>query len=473
MHLKIGPRLFFGFLFSALIVLAVSSGLTRWNFQRGFLNYVNESEADRLNYLAMTLAQAYGEHDSWAPLLDHPDRWIELMGPPSSDVTKGRPRDWVGRGRGTGVVSEDPLAISPRVTVLDQNGKHLFGAPLNDRAQRAEPIVYRGQVVGTLRLNPLETLAGDLDRRFSEEQTRWAFGTALVALLLAIVFALIFMRQIVTPVTALARGTRALAAGRFTERMHVASGGELGDLARDFNSLAEALQRNQHAQRQWIADISHELRTPLAILRAELHAVDDGVRELNEATRKSLGSEVERLTKLVNDLYELAVSEAGALRFQKETANVVDVLRDTVDMFESSASAHGLTLRAKYAAEPLNALIDLLRLGQLFTNVLENCVRYTDRGGKIQVACTRSGPNILVTFEDSAPGVPDEVLPKLCDRLYRVEASRSRSTGGAGLGLAICDNIARAHGGKLTIEKSELGGLRVALLLPADGRTGL
>jgi two-component system sensor histidine kinase BaeS len=469
MQLKIGHRLFFGFLFSAFVVLTVSSALTRWNFQRGFLNYVNESEADRLDYLAATLAHAYGEQQSWAPLTANPDRWIELMGPPASETAQGRPREWVGRARGSGVVSEDPLAISPRVSVLDRDGTDLFG-PLPSPEAQVKPIVYRGQIVGSLHLNPLETLADDLAMRFSEEQTRWIFGTALTALLLATALAVVLTRQIVRPVTALARCTRALAAGRFTERIQVTSSGELAELARDFNSLAETLERNQHAQRLWIADISHELRTPLTILRAELHAVDDGVRELDETTRKSLASEVERLNKLVNDLYELALSEVGALRYQKETANVVDVLRDTVGMFESSAFAKNLRVHAQYPSEPLNALIDVHRLGQLFTNVLENCVRYTDSGGEIRVSCSRLGPDILVTFDDSAPSVPDEALPRLCDRLYRVEESRSRSTGGAGLGLAICENIARAHGGRISVARSELGGLRVQLLLPADAQ---
>lgn len=473
MRIKIGHRLFFGFLISALVVLGLNAVLTRWNFQRGFLSYVNESEADRLNYLALTLSRAYGEHESWAPLKDNPGRWIELMGPPAAQDTRRRPHDWVGRSRGSAVVSEDPLAISPRVSVLDQDGQYLFGPPLTDRAQQVKPIVYHGKVVGSLHLNPLETLADDLDMRFAEEQTRWIFGTAVVALLLAVILAVAFTRQIVTPITALTRGTRALAAGRFKERIEVKSSGELGELAEDFNALAETLERNQHAQRQWIADISHELRTPLAILRGELQAVDDGVRELNEATRKSLSSEVERLTKLVNDLYELAVSEVGALRYRKELANVVDVLRDTVEMFDPVMLSNGLALQADYAEEPLTALIDVHRLGQLFTNVLENCVRYTNRGGTVRISCKRSGENVSIVFEDSAPSVPEDALPKLCDRLYRVESSRSRSKGGAGLGLAICENIVRAHGGTITVSKSDLGGLKVEVLLPADGRTSL
>ena len=467
MRIKIGHRLFVGFLLTALLVLALSSGLTRWSFQRGFLNYINDSEADRLQYLSFTLAQVYGEAESWEPLKGDADRWVQLMGPPAPETAPGAPARPLGRARDGGVVSEDPLAISPRITVLDKDGGRLFGPPAGEIPQRLEAIVHRGQVVGSLHLNPLLTLANDLDVSFSEQQTRWIYGTALVAFLLAGLLAMIFTRQMVSPIGELAKGTRSLAAGDFAERINVQSTAELGDLAKDFNTLAETLERNQHAQQQWIADISHELRTPLSILRGELQAVEDGVRAFNETTRNSLSAEVEHLTKLVNDIYELSVSDVGALRYQKEIGDVVDVLRETVELFEARVLDAGLELQVSYPSEPLNALIDDSRLSQLFTNVLENSVRYTDRGGMIRVSCVKSETIIQVNIEDSAPSVPEDGLPQLFKRLYRVESSRGRSTGGAGLGLAICENIAHAHGGDIRSTRSELGGVNIQIQLPA------
>ena len=164
-------------------------------------------------------------------------------------------------------VSRDPLAISPRISVLDAAGNRLFGPPAGDTPLRIEPIVVVGEVVGNLHLNPLDTLARDLDQQFSQQQVRWIYGTAVFAFLLAGVLAVVFSRQIVSPISKLTRGTQALADGRFTERLSVQSSDELGGLARNFNVLAETLERNQQAQRQWIADISHELRTPLSVLR--------------------------------------------------------------------------------------------------------------------------------------------------------------------------------------------------------------
>ena len=472
MRIGIGQRIFLGFLLTALVVLALTSGITRWSFDRGFLDYVNESEAERLRYFALTLAGTYGEEGGWASMENDRDRWLEVMAPPGAERSLSDSPPRAARAHDGSVVSVDPLAISPRISVLDAQGRRLFGPLPGATPQRVEPIVYGGEVVGNLHLNPLATLARDIDQQFFRQQIQWIYGAAAFSFLLAGILAVVFSRQIVSPIAALTRGTRALAEGRFTERLRVRSSDELGGLARDFNVLAETLERNQQAQRRWIADISHELRTPLSVLRGELQAVEDGVRELNETTRKSLSGEVERLTKLVNDIYELSVADVGALRYRKEVADVVHVVEDTVSLFESRIHDAGLELEVHYPSAPVEALIDVNRLGQLLTNVLENSVRYTDRGGRVRVACRREDKDISIRIEDSAPAVPADALPRLFERLYRVESSRGRSTGGAGLGLAICKHIAHALGGGISAVPSDLGGLKLLIRLPAAVRQG-
>ena len=468
MRIGIGQRIFLGFLLTALLVLGLTTGITRWSFDRGFLNYVNESEAEALRYYAIRLAGAYGDEGGWESVGRDRDRWLELMSPPGTTSTGTSPERTLASHDGT-AVSRDPLAVSPRITVLDAGGNRLFGPPAGETPQRVEPVVLDGELVGNLYLNPLDTLASDLDQQFLQQQVRWIYGAAVFALLLAGVLAVAFSRQIVSPISRLSRGTQALANGRFTERLTVRSSDELGTLARNFNVLAETLERNQQAQRQWIADISHELRTPLSVLRGELQAVEDGVRAFDETTRKSLSGEVERLTKLVHDIYQLSVADVGALRYRKEVADVGQVLEDTVDMFEARIRDAGLELETRFTRTPLEALIDVNRLGQLFTNVLENTVRYTDKGGRVRVACARQGEDIAVSIEDSAPSVPADALPRLFERLYRVESSRDRRTGGAGLGLAICKRIAHALGGSISAAPSTLGGLKLTVQLPAAG----
>ncbi len=472
MRIGIGQKIFLGFLLTALVVLGLTAGITRWSFDRGFLNYVNENEAETLRHFALRLAEAYGDEGGWESVGSDRDRWLELMSPPRTTGSGGLSSRRIVPSHDGSAVSRDPLAVSPRIAVLDAAGDRLFGPPPGEIPQRVEPIVFEGVVVGNLHLNPLDTLARDLDQQFSRQQTRWIYGTTVFALALAGVLAMVFSRQIVSPISRLTRGTQALADGRFTERLTVRSSDELGGLARNFNVLAETLERNQQAQRQWIADISHELRTPLSVLRGELQAVEDGVRPFDESTRKSLSGEVDRLTKLVNDIYQLSVADMGALRYRKEIADVGRVLDDTVELFEARLDSAGLELETHCSRVPLNALIDVNRLGQLFTNVLENTVRYTDRGGRVRVASARRGGDIEVSIEDSAPDVPSDALPRLFERLYRVEGSRGRQTGGAGLGLAICKRIAHALGGSISASPSPLGGLKLVVRLPAAVRAG-
>ncbi len=461
-------KLFLAFLGVALVVLVISMGLTRWNFQRSFLNYINESEGARLELLAMRLADAYEKDGGWASLRNDMDRWIMLMAPPTQ---MGRPSLGVGLpGRMPDgmpvIVTPDPLAISPRIAVLDEHGVRLFGPPAAENALQVERIFYAGKEVGSLRLNPLTTLADQIDVRFAEQHTRWIYGSSVGILLMAALVSVFFARHLVSPVRSLTRGTQALAEGRFGERIRVTSKDELGQLGIDFNALAETLEHHQAAQRQWIADISHELRTPLSVLQGELQAVEDGIRELGEATHKSLSAEVERLVILVDDIYELSVSELGALRYRKERSDVVGILREVLDSHEQRFTAKNISLETALPDSSLEALVDSSRLVQLITNVLENSVRYTNKDGASRVNCWRDGDDIVIDFEDSAPGVPDDTLPHLFDRLYRVEDSRGRGTGGAGIGLAICRNIAHAHGAELNAWTSVLGGLHVRLRLP-------
>ncbi|HEY5623745.1 MAG TPA: ATP-binding protein [Gammaproteobacteria bacterium] len=484
MRATIGIKLFLAFLAVAFIVLGVSAGLTRWNFQRGFLNYVDESEAGRLRFFSMRVSQAYEEAGSWGPLRGDSERWLLLMRPPGVEMDvntgMGHEIDLVGeRQIGPGVsdqavptaVSRDPLAISPRIAVLDDEGRRLFGPRPAENPQFVEPIVIRGSVVGTLHLNPLEALSNEIDVRFAEQQTRWLYGVSVVALLMAAAAAMLIARQLVAPVRLLTAGTRALTEGRFDERISVSSNDELGQLGRDFNELADTLDRHQSAQRQWIADISHELRTPLAILRGEIQAVEDGVRKADENTMKSLAAETDRLTRLVDDLYELSMSDIGALHYRKQDDDVIQLLRESLDQFAPRFESKGVAFEMRLPNRPVRAHVDGRRITQLFTNVLENSLRYTNEGGTCQVACETSGDELVIEFEDSAPGVPTESLPRLFDRLYRVEHSRGRGSGGAGIGLAICRNIADAHSASLTAEESGLGGLLIRLRLPLSGAT--
>jgi two-component system sensor histidine kinase BaeS len=230
------------------------------------------------------------------------------------------------------------------------------------------------------------------------------------------------------------------------------------------------LEKNEQARRQWVADISHELRTPLAVLRGEIEALQDGVRQPTPAAVASLHAEVLRIGRLVDDLYQLALSDIGALNYRKDRVSLTGVLEDALEAFRPEFERKGIVLQ--YAPPPREILLfaDPERLHQLFANLLENSLRYTDEEGRLEVALGQERGMAILTLRDSAPGVSAADLERLFDRLYRVEGSRSRASGGAGLGLSICRNIVEAHGGDIAAVSSPLGGVAVTVKLPLNER---
>jgi len=271
------------------------------------------------------------------------------------------------------------------------------------------------------------------------------------------------------PIREVVAGTRALTNGDYSSRLPVRGSDEISQLSEDFNTLAKTLDQNRTARQQWIADISHELRTPLAILRGELEAVQDGVRPLNAQTLDSLHQEVVHLTTLVNDLHELSLSDIGALVYERQEMDLGELLEQSIEKHSSLTSKSGLKVELMIGngqQGPLEMLGDPDRLLQLFDNLLQNSCRYTASPGQIKVEARKQGNQIVIDWYDSEPGVNDQDLEHLFDRLYRVETSRNRAQGGSGLGLAICQNIVHAHEGTIKASHSPLGGLRLTLCFP-------
>jgi len=324
--------------------------------------------------------------------------------------------------------------------------------------------------VGYLGLLPLKILAEDRQVRFAREQRQTFALIALAMVFLAALLSIPLAQRMVKRIRNMASATHLLASGRYDTRVPVESSDELGRLARDFNALALTLERHEQARRQWIADISHELRTPLSILRGEIEALQDGVRAATPQTIGSLHGEVIRLSRLVNDLYDLSLSDLGALAYSKSDIDLAQALLQALDPYRPEYADKGISLETDLPAGTAFPLFaDYERLRQLFSNLLENSLKYTDPGGRLRIFVERNNGKATVHFQDSGPGVPEGELEKLFDRLYRVDSSRNRESGGAGLGLSICRSIVLAHEGAIAAFPSPLGGLWVKIEFPMSG----
>lgn len=315
----------------------------------------------------------------------------------------------------------------------------------------------------------VRSVGSQLDQAFLAEQARHLWLIGGLALLLAALSALLAARALRDPVRKLVEGIRRLSAGDFAARIDIDRQDELGELASGFNRLARTLERHEASRRQWAADTSHELRTPIAVLRAELEALLDGVRQPDRRTLEALHGQVLSLGKLVEDLNELTRADVGQLQYSMSLVEPGAILLQVAQAYTERFAEAGIAITMPRTTHMATVQGDAERLRQLFVNLLENTLRYTDRGGRVELAVVRSGTEVVIRLEDSAPGVPDEALPHLFDRFYRADASRSRDKGGSGLGLALSKKIVEAHGGTITAEPSALGGLALEVRLPQKG----
>lgn len=477
----ITAKLFLAILASCVLVAMAMGLASRLTFNRGFLGYLNDQGVERMEALLPALASTWQVQGGWHCFRGNPRQWFRLLRPgglsrvAQTDADCGTDRERPSadpeappspRPPGPPPLESDLTGVNLRLALLDEQRAFVAGNSQVGADALLRPVQVDGRTVGWVALVPFQNVSTAAAQRFAQQQlwASWVIGA--LAILLAAGAAVLLARVFIAPLKRIARGTHALAAGHYDTRIEAGSADELGQLAEDFNRLAHALKQNEGMRRAFMADVSHELRTPLAVLKGELEALEDGVRALTPESIRSLQAETAILGKLVNDLYELSLADVGALRYRLVETDVVEVLRDAVHPYRERFAQRGLKLELALPESPAIVMADEGRLGQLFGNLLENSLRYTDADGSLHVEARVDGRTLLIQFDDSAPGVAEAALPKLFDRFFRVESSRNRATGGAGLGLAISVKIAEAHGGSLTAESSPLGGLRLRLQLP-------
>jgi two-component system sensor histidine kinase BaeS len=461
-RLSIRHKLFLALLTALAVVVAVMSGFMHWSFQHGFVSFLESRQQVRVERMTEQLAEVYASEGGWDGLLNDRARWWRLM-------AEGR---GMGMGHGPGMGPGHGMGGGPRgpdggLALLDAGKQALAGR--FDVADKLDltPIRVDGRVVGYVGRPSGRALSEVVDVRFAEGQRRAFFWIALLVGTVAVALAWPLANTLVRPLRRVTAATRELAAGRYQTRVPTGGHDELADLARDFNDLAQTLERTESARRQWMADISHELRTPIAVLKAELEAMQDGVRPLEPTAVTGLQADVERLNRVVEDLYQLSMTDLGAMSYRKRPVDPVALLRDDVEALAGEFARKGLAFDLDDTqAQAVTMHADPDRLSQLYRNLMQNSLRYTDAGGRLAVAARVADGRLVLDFDDSAPSVPVEALAKLFERFYRVESSRSRAHGGAGLGLAICRNIVEAHGGRIEARPSPLGGLGLRVELP-------
>jgi|YNPNPStandDraft_1061719.scaffolds.fasta_scaffold04868_8 signal transduction histidine kinase len=327
---------------------------------------------------------------------------------------------------------------------------------------------------------------------FPTFRLQWRFWREIIlaGVLISSLFGFLLSRSLSRPVQSMAAVAEALAAGDLSQRITYRSPDELGQLAEKFNLMADRiqelvdtlseerdqlqevlrqLQESERRRDELVANVSHELRTPLACIQGCVEALVDGVAATPDRQQECLSTiteELHYLSRLVNDLLNLARASLGQLDMEIQPCDLREVARQTMAKFQPQAERQGVALEITDPPDLPPAQADPGRIAQVLTNLLDNALRHTPPGGRIHLTLAGQGDHVFVTVEDTGTGIPREELPAVFERFYRADRSRNRETGGSGLGLAIVREIVHAHGGDVWIE-SELGqGTKIGFRLP-------
>jgi signal transduction histidine kinase len=402
-----------------------------------------------------------------------------------------------GFGRGMG----GPLgALDERVLLADLTGRIVYdstGAQIGQALDPADlplglPVISEQQRIGTLVILTSQTNAsGSPAADFLSALNQGIWVAALIAGLIAIGLGILLVRHITAPLRRLQAAAHAIATGDLSQRVETTSRDELGDVARAFNQMAENLERDETLRRHMMADIAHELRTPLTVMQGQVEALLDGVFPLTSEQLMPIHDQTVLMSRLVTDLRDLALAEAGKLKLERQPTDLGDLTRRVAAAVEPVAAEKGISLAVEARPDLPSVVADADRLQQVLHNLLSNALRHTPAGGRIAIAVDRAATPkarptdaaaLQVTVSDTGSGIAAEDLPYVFDRFYRADRARPQKDGsshppgennglsqggGSGLGLTIARTIVEAHGGRIWANSRPGKGTQITFTVPA------
>ncbi len=506
-------KFFLAFFSIAVLLVLLTTGVMHHQVRQGFDEYVTNAKIQRLGKVESVLVHMH-QQDGGLDVLRKSGAWADLLAsveavrrdqfdaelPPNRNRWGSTPiqqaptepvrsPETVARedkaiassvsimlqARQEQVALEVPEPIPPYargVALLDANGLFLAGETVDAQYAMFEPIRNAQKQVIAYWLVSRNGLAYDaLGRTFVDEQFKGFLLMVAVAAIFSAFIAWLLSMHFRRPIAELQTGFRAVAAGHLNTRLDNSDGNEMGDIAKHFNRMTAQLEAQETARRQWVADTSHELRTPLTVLRMRTEAMRDGiVPNTDEEWQRSIKT-IEDLALLIDDLQQTAKATAGQWDLNLQAIDLNRWLAEVADDHRPAFEQAGLNLSYTPLAQSVYIQGDEQRLQQVVRNILVNSMRYTDAPGQTQIHLSRVDGWARIVLKDSSPGVPQASLAHLFERFYRVDGSRNRATGGSGLGLTISQGIVHAHGGTISAQHSDLGGLQVLIELPLPSET--
>jgi two-component system OmpR family sensor kinase/two-component system sensor histidine kinase BaeS len=460
---RLWVRLALAFGVVVLVTVGIVGLLAGLTAGRAFRAYVAYSGALPHQTLVDRLAEYYAAQGSWEGV----DRLLHQ----AADL----PGLAVGMGRRPPGPEAGPLQFvltgaDERVVYDVASGRP--GRRLTREEQAAaQEIAVDGEVVGYLVVAlPIRSdVFGPLEEIFMARLQRWLIVGGLLAGGLGLFLGLFLSRQLTAPLGRLAEAARAIAARDFSRRVPPEGSDEIVEVAEAFNDMATALEGSEQQRQQMVADVAHELRNPLSVIQGNLRALLDDVYPLDKAEVSRLYDETRLLSRLVNDLRELALADAGELRLSCTPTGVPAALAAAAERVASVAEAEGVELRVEVPGDLPPVSADGDRLSQVLRNLLVNALRHTPPGGSITLSATLAESAVEITVADTGEGIAPGDLPHVFDRFWRGDRARARddrAAGNAGLGLSIAQSLVQAHGGRIWAESVPGAGTTFHFTLP-------
>lgn len=500
-------RLMGAFLLVILLGSAIDAYLVSRSTQGQFSRFVTQNGLAFARQYAPALANYYTQQGSWKGvevLMSNPwQAYAEGQGASSSDQWQGKDgMGWQNWGmwpgmdgmmdegmmggmqeeNWNGMMMGDPWSMmGVRLLLADAQGIVVADTLSTDKGIKLSPtdlssgipVQMNGRRIGTLLAVSTQKNVNTPAAGFLSAVNRSTWMAGLLAAGVALILGSLLFLQIVAPVRRLTNAARGVAEGKLGQRIPVTSQDEIGQLSIAFNQMADALAQQQELRRNMVADIAHELRTPLSVIQGNLEAMLDGVLPASPEEIASLRDETALLSRLVADLRLLSLAEAGQLNLARVRTDLSDMLSRVVESVRPQAEAGQVEIVTDFAAGLPFPEIDADRIAQVVRNLIVNALQHTPAGGQVSVRAsllgkTMNNQEITIEVADTGSGIAAEDLPYVFDRFYRADKSRSRGSGGSGIGLAIVKQLVEAHGGSVRAESSPGKGAVFSFTLPVS-----
>lgn len=445
--MKLRIKLIIAFTSIVILMGLVQSAFFQNRLIINFENYINKNETMDLVIWEDTLLQYYTYYGSWNDV---------------QTILNVNQTDFIGRGPKWG--SSANFQNRMQIIVADEKGiivadteKKYLSKNIASVEGIHQDLKVNGKKIGELVVlqKNIEGLIS-LEQQFKASTKNSIIYGMMVSIIIAILLGIFFSNRITRPLNKLMDGIKHLSKGDTSYRVEVETRDEFHQLATAFNEMSIKIEENEQIRKNLMADVAHELRTPISIIGGELESIQEGVIEPSQEILVNLSDEVYRLSRLINDLQQLSLAEAGSLTLNKTDTNIFDLTQRVINNFEWIKEDKNISFSIT-GDKDIEANIDSDRMTQVIINLVGNALRHVPENGSVNVKINEDLVNnkIYIAIEDNGPGIPKEQIKHIFDRFYRTDISRSRDQGGTGLGLSIAKGYVEAHGGNITIE-SEL-----------------